>query len=575
VIHAAARIEPRRSVSSALRGVVRPAAAPKHGGGRPAQLLELQRSIGNARTRDALAGGLDSRLVRSRRSPLVAPSRLARIQRHCGCHEEREREQPIRLSRDGRVLRRYEAFEHALFGAIEQYIAPLERTHVVQRGEMPQAIATRYGVPVDALLRRNASRLHRWRTRQGHHVEGFSAGETIVVPTEQFVVQDPAPGAVVPPQRTVTISGVSMTYGEAIAMGDLYATPQDLLSANAAELRRLLALIQAEGRRPGSVSAGDWDAATGGRYTELARRNVSHFAPSDPGLVPVSPRTGTVNHKTEWERWHRLALDEAQRGNRDRALAINAFAAHFLTDAFAAGHLINKEDLVAGFQGRLLGNLESFTTRVAAAVFANATAQAFISRFETVELYGVWPVRFHADIDSASRFATLLRQIHHERPDVLENAVVKAVHDRLNTEGVDVENARHEGWRVRGDGSLEERGREIGRRAVAQSVVNVLNAAPPPRTLDYGALFATVWEHTPRPTAAAQRGVRAAVADLADPATATTVARVSAIVISNLDVIFRKLVELCYLKPISETDAALGRRCSGAGVPTGGSASGH
>ena len=45
-----------------------------------------------------------------------------------------------------------------------------------------------------------------------------------------------------------------------------------------------------------------------------------------------------------------MALKKAQDGKRDEALGINAFADHFLTDAFSAGHLFNKEDVMEKFE---------------------------------------------------------------------------------------------------------------------------------------------------------------------------------------------------------------------------------
>jgi hypothetical protein len=81
-------------------------------------------------------------------------------------------------------------------------------------------------------------------------------------------------------------------------------------------------------------------------------KNVKHFAPPNPAFAAVSGKS-TEDHKTEWEANHKVAVQTSQAGDRDKALATNAFADHFLTDAFAAGHIFNKPDVMEQFESNL------------------------------------------------------------------------------------------------------------------------------------------------------------------------------------------------------------------------------
>src|SRR5204863_8598136 len=71
-------------------------------------------------------------------------------------------------------------------------------------------------------------------------------------------------------QRAVT---QGLTYGEVVALsGDFYESFDALNRASLREIVRLILLIL------GRATTGQLQAATGGRYMALAKRNVSHFS---------------------------------------------------------------------------------------------------------------------------------------------------------------------------------------------------------------------------------------------------------------------------------------------------------
>lgn len=76
-------------------------------------------------------------------------------------------------------------------------------------------------------------------------------------------------------------------------------------------------------------------AGLGGDYLDLAGQNVSHF---------------TVDNWENWQEHHRQACAEhkgaTSESQKSMALARDMMGSHYLTDRFAAGHTVNKEELM-------------------------------------------------------------------------------------------------------------------------------------------------------------------------------------------------------------------------------------
>jgi hypothetical protein len=257
------------------------------------------------------------------------------------------------------------------------------------------------------------------------------------------------------------------------------------------------------------------------------------------------------NHKARWEEYHHRALDEARAAGTApplRALAINAFGDHFLTDAFASGHLVNKDVVIAYFkQGFLHGSdltslAEGFFDRVAAAAFTGDVRTKF-SRLETSTLphwHGI-PVPFHPNINSADRFATLLKEMCRAAPDRVANLAVKAVHDQLNSAGVEVTNgAGDPAWHLTGDGHMTAQSLAVMRRAVQQSVQNITD--PALRATPYLECFARVWRYTPVLTPASRGAVTLAVREYTDPRSNALVSAAARLIAAQVDTLIDVLV---------------------------------
>ena len=206
---------------------------------------------------------------------------------------------------------------------------------------------------------------------------------------------------------------VGLTPGQVVALsGDLYGSP-DAIGAAAAkplakkgdknEIDKLEEAIDKERKGQLGDSNLAYQNITEGRYLKLAEINDTHFAPLN---------------RVEWRRLHAQALNEAAtaKGNEaalQHALLVDAAGGHFLTDAYAAGHLFKKNELVA-------------------AIHMHLAKQPLRTENPEVQAY--------AALVTATGDA--------------EQLVVKAIHDRMNHLGFDISNARGMSWRTFGDTQL-------------------------------------------------------------------------------------------------------------------------
>ena len=340
--------------------------------------------------------------------------------------------------------------------------------------------------------------------------------------------------APVSPTYQLDVNGVKFTYAEIIAMGDFYDTHDQMAAASATELAKLKTLIDKsklyyEGKVMRGSPVGtdptdaDWQSATANRYLKLAEDNFAHFAPSNSSYITSFASTKS-NHKKEWETYHARALDIMRKGANSRvtnkALAVNAFGDHFLTDAFAAGHLINKNDLSEYFKtlvltgGKVNANGTTMFGNIASKAFVGNLKNAF-SKYETVEFKGVV---FRPNIDSADRFKALLIGIMEKEPDVIgKTMIAKLVHDALNNHsgGVPVTNNAGDRWNLTGDDTLNIANLEIMRKAVKQSIRNLMDAVNDKSPVT--AFYKKVWDIIPQTTASGVTIIKNVIRNFTNP----------------------------------------------------------
>lgn len=375
--------------------------------------------------------------------------------------------------------------------------------------------------------------------------------------------------------------GVAFSYGELIAMADLYASADQMMGDGAAPLSLIKSLIDRNTRYYQThkttdsldVSNAEWDKATGDRYLKLAEENYEHFSPNvifTDGTARAANRHGT--NKSAWEAHHRRAILEAQKlasasGGAGPApipewpLIINAFGDHFLTDAFASGHLLNKEVMIAYFKQSFFSGSslrdagEDFFKRVAEKAFVGDVRRKF-SVLETADypvcVWG-WCLMWHPNIDTTNAFRKLLLAAAKQEPDKIANVALKALHDRLNKEGLEVTNSAGDGtWVLKGDGYLlpttgdTSKSLDIMRRAVRQSVDNVKDSVASAGNLAQA--FEKVWKHVPQPTPASQKKIAQLVGEYTNPKSVVLSDAAAEIIRGQVDSLIKVLIQTKKLK---------------------------
>ncbi len=158
------------------------------------------------------------------------------------------------------------------------------------------------------------------------------------------------------------VGGIDMSYGKLAAMADFFEKYAVMLSGkkeNLAELSRLVDLEGILGVKQTSKSFTMdflYHAATEGRYLRLALKNFTHF---------TYPK-GEESNKTPanvyaWKSDHERALNKVNKARKlnskgkggeaikllSEAMSVNAYADHFISDAFASGHLVTPRQLVS------------------------------------------------------------------------------------------------------------------------------------------------------------------------------------------------------------------------------------
>ena len=369
--------------------------------------------------------------------------------------------------------------------------------------------------------------------------------------------------------------GVSFSYGQIIAMADLYETVDDMMAADPVELQRLKELIEQDtayfrSRTAEKVTTGQWEQATSDRYLKLAENNYEHFSPNvlfrKTAAGRAKGRHGT--NKSAWEEHHQRAITEAQRiylasPNQSHfyewPLIINAFGDHFLTDAFASGHLINKDFTVALFKTNFLngGNItargKAFFQKVAQKAWHGEVARRFSSH-ETVD-YPLcalgWCLKWNLNIDSPNMLSKVLIAAAEQQSDRIANFAVGALHDYFNAKGLQVTNDAGDGeWTTKGDSHLRETDTlKIIQRAVQQSVDNINDPAIRASNLNFGPFYQRVWKHVPRPTPAAIAELERETTEYTNPDSEKLADAAAGLLHSELDSLLKILVKENKLQP--------------------------
>ena len=351
--------------------------------------------------------------------------------------------------------RAYTAGEHVVFGAGEYRrpeVVAHELAHVVQQGpwtSIPTMIGARgeqaeheaaSGRPArggDAVIRRYESPEHK-----AIGDEGFAElSDFLNTPDGKAWLAryhlDPGLAANFANDQNTTL-GVgpnAVTVGDLNAFGDFYEDAQQILTAPREEVAELLDAIKAE--RAGLLGQGEanrrYEDITRKYRTDTGRKTYIQLADANgPHFTPTNREAWLTQHDQALRiaRNAAYAKDSSKPALFNRAVLFDSFAAHFLTDAFAAGHLFELKKLVDAPPGQQIANLW-----LPLEVEIISYLRAHPANPDNPELRG-----YYLLADGLGK---------------LDKLVLKNIHDRFNAEGLVVHNKQGMTWRAFGDDHLK------------------------------------------------------------------------------------------------------------------------
>jgi hypothetical protein len=413
-----------------------------------------------------------------------------------------------------------------------------------------------------ARLQRTAGNAAVQQLVAGARLQRYEAGEHA-----QFGGSGPVKLAGVKPA-----DGKPVTEGDIIALGDLYESADAMMKADKGELAKLIELVHRDrdhyekgvGK---AVSNDEWEDATKGRpegkrYLDLAAKNAAHFA-APSGTTGFAE--GDTDNRSMWFKNFKKAIKLAQDKKMDEAYVVNAFADHFLTDAFSAGHLINKAATIEKAHKSPAKDKKEqdkdpriddektrvdFEKRIAKAILADSKG-AVLMGYEArtsawdVALGGGWKKM------TVDTLAGVIDMIWYHETDKFFSMFVRAVHDRLNKDidtgsgGVEVMNKAGDGtWKLSGDETLGKSPKtlEIGKKA-AEKARQTIADSEGKKKVDYEAAAQAIWNFVPSPTAAGQKQIDDAEKDLLDPKRAASSDAWVVVALDNFDTLLKQLTD--------------------------------
>lgn len=324
--------------------------------------------------------------------------------------------------------------------------------------------------------------------------------------------------------ENVMVNDVPIPYSVFITLAD-YASLGSLWQMERDDLVRLVVAVQEEiAFGTGTVSPERWKEVTKGKFVDMAMDNNEHFSPPDGDITPMRGPPSARDHKSRYAHYHYEACYEASHGgDRDKALAFNAFGDHYLTDAFAAGHLFNKADVMDRFADALRA-APLFLETTGHEAWRDPQLSAHFSGFRfTLGMRRIDEIRFLA----------LLRVAAIVEPRLLTNAAVRVIHNLANSQRIRVEVTNSQrAWQALGDGAWENESvrlsdrhttLEMARKAVARSRQDVLDVLRDPGVWNPDFMLHRVWELVPTPTEAGKAHMERAIDMFTDPRQTLTV----------------------------------------------------
>ena len=272
--------------------------------------------------------------------------------------------------------------------------------------------------------------------------------------------------------------GLDLTYGDLIAFGGDHfkdfadITAESSTAAGRGRLQKLQNLTENEATlHPVYEEDATITKAYAERYKNLALENVAHFAGGGTALIT-------------WQQLHRQAvldaLDAGRHGDSRalaQAYAVNAFADHYLTDSFSAGHIRTPREQVTVFYRKLASEVFQHLIDFVADRLGTRIFELLQHDYWRVQEFGTEAdrqdavARVRTQVLTGVTAAGGMTKVEEQFGLYVGGAVSKIMHDRDNDQGLKVVSKRHpEGWIAYGDGKLDDPADAVNLRYVLDAI---------------------------------------------------------------------------------------------------------
>lgn len=253
--------------------------------------------------------------------------------------------------------------------------------------------------------------------------------------------------------------GVSLAH--TVALGDFYRDPEELYKAPKADIEAIITTIDKEKKimidgkvgksKDNLFSEAEKDKltemnelftkASGLRYIAMAKENYTHFT--------FQEKKGIKNNIRQWEILHKdaisltgLSRDEDNPELLKRAFLTNSYADHFLSDAFAAGHITARSPEESEMRDEILKMMSDVIEDLLNKKVDKYGIAIWFLPIDPIDKVLI-QLALRLGVKAAAKYLS-------ERDDI-KSLKFKIVHDLDNEYGRLVANARGDEWTAFGD----------------------------------------------------------------------------------------------------------------------------
>ena len=295
--------------------------------------------------------------------------------------------------------------------------------------------------------------------------------------------------------EVVQVGPHQLTTGQLNELVDYVQSLDELAALSPDALERGLELI--ETMEEGGLSASETSEfdAIFPNYAAIALDNSDHFAPPSDGTAPA----GSANFLGQLRQHFGDAHDLAAAGDTNGALACAGWGGHYVADAFSAGHLVNKDEIM--FNADV--HLQAYGR---GPVFGGAASE-IIAEGTAVSGWGIRTLTGGVRDLNASDLFNMLSAADVFQHVAISGAIAKAIHDRLAGDGasrvIEVESSGRT-WLLGGDGDLDPVAKDIASGLLEQAYTRLEAVSTDPGHISKADFLAELEAGLPTPTADGQ-----------------------------------------------------------------------